>query len=282
MDVRLKPLPWAKSLLRDTKSSVTAVTAGLGAGKTHAGFQWHLLRCLLNRNSPNSAVLYPTFAECRQIGQERYHETLQEARFKEGRDYPIFTSQIDPRIELSILGHCIRFLSGDNPRRLRAAEYSHMYADEVADLDEDVYSMARSRVRCRRAAHLQSLWTGVPQGLTWFADEFDSDTQEGWTKPTATDHYCDRYIEEFDTTLRFRRIRVRTDDNPYLPDSYVAELIEEFGHNENLLRAYRHGIFCPLFTGLAYTFSEVRHVETHEAVKELPIELCWDFNIELV
>ena len=281
MQLQIEPLPWARELLNDLESDVVAVTAGLGAGKTHAANQKHFLLSLINDKSPFSAYVLPTHSEIKGIGFPRMEETLIEAGLTLGKDFEIYTSQLDPKVVLKITGQEIKYLSAHKPQRIRAFEYSHASGDEVGDWPYDEYRNLRSRVRCRRAKVRQTILWGAPQGIGWFADEFDSDTIEGWNRDKKRDHWKVSTVSErgVDYEFLFRRLRVRTDDNPFLPSSYVAELVQNFAHNKNKLKSYREGIFAPFYEGNAVqAFNEERHLQDLEINEHLPIYFCWDFN----
>lgn len=281
MQLQITALPWARELLNDQKSDVIAVTAGLGSGKTHAANQKHLLLSLINDKSPFSAYVLPTHSEIKGVGFPRMEETLTEAGLTIGKDFEIFTSQIDPKIVLKFLNHEIKYLSAHKPQRIRAFEYSHASGDEVGDWPYEAYRNLRSRVRCKRAKVRQTVLWGAPQGLGWFADEFDSDTLDGWNRDKERDHWRLTTVSDrgIDYEFLFRRMRIRTDDNPFVPGSYVAELVQNFSYNKNKLKAYRDGIFAPFYEGNAVqAFNEDRHIQEIEISRHLPIYYCWDFN----
>lgn len=281
MDLNFQPLQILEKVLVDTHSNHIAITAGLGSGKTHNAFLWHILRCFTNFRSNNSCVVYPTSSEIKGVAIPRMDETLEELGFRNGKDFESFTSPADAKTILYFLnGHTIRYLSGDKPKRFRAFEYSHALVDECGDLKDEVFTLLPTRVRCKKAVVRQILWIGAPQGINKFADMFDSDTLPGWVKDARADHSKVDIDKESGRAIRYRRIRLSSDDNPYLPGDYIPTMMARIGHNKNLVKSYRHGYFCPLFEGTAYGDynPDLHDIDDVQPDPHLEIPLTFDFN----
>lgn len=232
------------------------------------------MRCFENDKSSFSVFIEPIFAKISDTAIPTFRKVLAELGFEESKDFEIFKTPF-PKLILKATGHEIHFISGDRPQMIIGVEYSHGTIDESGDCKQDVFLNARSRLRCPNAKVRQLLCVGSPQGINWFADTFDSETQEGWKEIGPR-----RWLNE---TRNFQRWRLRTDDNPFLPEDYVSILEDTYGHNRNLIRSYRDGIFCPLYEGTAYkTYDPDRHNVDPEPTPLRTIALAWDFNIELV
>lgn len=281
MELNFQPLAPFRKILEDFNSNHIAITAGLGSGKTHNGYLWFILRCLLNFASPNSCVVYPTNNEIKGVAIPRIEEALEELGFRNGRDFESFTNPVDPRTILHFCNkHTIRYLSADKPKRFRAYEYSHALVDECGDTKDEAFTLLPTRVRCKEAKYRQILWLGAPQGITKFAEMFDSDTLPGWVFDAPADHSKVEVDPETKREIRYRRLRVSTDDNHHLPENYIPELMARIGHNKNMVKSYRHGYFSPLYEGTAYANynPESHDVDEFEADPNLEVALTFDFN----
>lgn len=243
---------WVGQAIKDLETSVYAVTAGLGAGKTHGLCQWHHERAQRNYNADISFFVEPTYRLIQQGAIPKYRKVLSDFGLVAGRDYRLYKSPF-PRIVYKNLPHEheVHFISGDNPDLIVSADISHATEDESGIIPREVTSNISARIRDNRAEVRQFFRGGAPQGVNDFAEAFDSDTQEGWDRSIDRDHTKDLEIE--DVLVRYRRFTVWTDDNSYLPPDYIAKnIMAPFGHNPNLIKSYRYGLFCPLVEGVVY------------------------------
>jgi len=282
--IEIKGAWWVGEALQDTESSVMAVTAGLGSGKTHGGCQWHHYLCTLNAGCNFSGFMEPTFQKVIDTAIPTYQKVLQAFCLSEGRDYRVVKSPY-PKIVYERLHktvkHEVHFLSAETPDKIAGVEYSHGSEDEAGINSGEARRNFRGRLyRDTRAVRSQFLLFGAPQGINEFADEFDSDTQEGWVKPHSRDHYKLTISEG--TVIKRRRFILWTDDNPFVSKQYLAELQDTYGHNPNLIRSYRYGQFCPLTEGAAFSNYLPQKHDTQDVKPSPfnPIIMCWDFNAE--
>lgn len=258
--------------LSDLESAVIVLTGGLGAGKTFSLWVKHLSLCAVNSESELSAIFEPIYSKIIDTVIPTGRKVLNMMGFVENVHYKFTTSQPSPKCVLLASGQEIHLRSAENPETIVAVEYSHVSGDELAIWKEDAYRNCRSRIRCPRAKVHQFIGATAPQGVNWAADEFDSDSQEGWT-----------YTEErdaFHPGKRIRRLTMWTDENPYIPAGYLRSLREIYGHNPNLIQSYRYGMFCPLVSGSAYAnYSPQRHdIPDKDADPFRELVLSWDFN----
>lgn len=250
----------------------TAITAGLGSGKTHGGAQLHHLLALHNQEAPFSGWMEPTYTLIKLAAIPTYKKVLESFNYREGRDYDVYISS-PPRIVYRRSGHQVVFISGDNPNNVVAFELSHASIDEAGACNGDAQRNFRTRVRHPKAKILFNSIFGAPQGINAFADEFDSDTLPDWEAIHWRYH---RHAKK-----PFERLILWTDDNPELPGGYIGSLMDTYGHNPNLIKSYRYGLFSPLTEGVAVpNYIPQKHDLTINIEPDpfLDIDLTWDFN----
>lgn len=263
--------------MQDRETRVFAATAGLGAGKTHGKSQWHHQRVLDNPRSPFSGFYEPIFQKIHDAAIPTYKKVLNAVGYIEGIDYRIIKTPY-PKLIYSFNNHEVHFCSAERPDKIVAVEYSHSTIDEAGAIVVEAYRNVRSRTRCTLAEISQVFVGGVPQGITWYAEAFDSDTIPGWNTSEPRDHYIIRRSD--DGEVKYRRFTIWTDDNPFISKTYLQELQDTYGHNPNLIRSYRYGQFCPLVEGAAYkNYLPQKHdIDDRYAEPLRPIVLCFDFN----
>jgi hypothetical protein len=263
---------WVGEAIKDSETEVFAVTAGLGAGKTHGEVQWHhLLSTEFNREAKYSAFLEPTFQKIHDAAIPTFRKVLAQCGYTEGRDFRVIKSPY-PKLIYIETGHEVHFLSADAPNKIIAAEYSHASEDESGIITREASDNLRSRIRAPGGTRWQMFKSGAPQGLNDFSDVFDSETLPGWDLSELKDH---RHRER-----KFRRFTVWTDDNPHIRPGYIELLQDTYGHSAALIQSYRFGRFVPFTSGLAASnYAPQRHVVTDIAGDPaLGIDLTWDFN----
>ena len=271
---------WVQEFVEDTKTNLLAVTAGLGSGKTHGGCDWHHDRTIVNGESGLSVVMFPSYQKIHDAAIPTYKRVLYEQGLRENLHYKVYKSPY-PRLVYPSSGHEVHFVSGERPDMLIASEYSHAFVDESGSTKEDAARLLITRVRCPRAKARQILFGGAPQGITWFADWFDSDTNSGWDRDEERDHRLTKRNATTGEETRYRRVRLTSYDNPFLPDGYIQSLYNTYAHNQNYLQSYIYGLFCPLQEGNCYAeYNPERH-DVSEDIKADPhttLYLSWDFN----
>lgn len=263
---------WVGEAIKDDSTEVFAVTAGLGAGKTHGEVQWHhILSSEFNREAKYSAFLEPTFQKIHDAAIPTFRKVLGQCGYTEGRDYRVIKSPY-PKLIYTETGHEVHFLSADAPNKIIAAEYSHASEDESGIISREASDNLRSRIRAPGGNRWQMFKSGAPQGLNDFSEVFDSETKPGWDRSVDKDH---RNVDR-----KFRRFIVWTDDNPHIRPGYISLLEDTYGHNAALIQSYRYGRFVPFTSGLAASnYAPQRHIVTDiEPDPAIGIDLSWDFN----
>lgn len=272
-NVRVPAAWWVGEAINDDRSVLLCITAGLGSGKTHGLCQWHHYRKQQNPTVPFSGFMEPNYNLIMKAAIPTYRKVLESYGMKEGYDFEVVKSPF-PLIRYLDAPpyHEVHFVSAHNPGHIVAVEYGWATEDEAALNDVDASRNFRSRIRDGRSRHLQLFKGGAPDGINHLAEQFDSDTLPGWITSDERDH--------IQPSRKYRRFKVWTDDNPFLPEGYLDQLQDIYGHNPNLIRAKRYGEFCELSEGNAYrNYSPQKHdIDDVEPEPYQPIHLTWDFN----
>jgi len=258
---------WVREAIQDAATKVFAVTAGLGSGKTHGECQCHHDRVLKNK-SRFSFFMMPTHQKIRDAAVPTYEKVLAQQGYVEGVHYDIVKS---PSYVLRYCnGREVHFISGNTPKQLVATEYGHGTIDEAGSITEEVYKLARTRLRDINGDN-QLMMGGVPQGLNYYSDLFNEVT-DGWIERETRDW--------LQLDKGFRRFRLTSYHNPFLPADYVQNLIQLYGENSPYTLSYVYGIFCALTEGNVYSnYTPVKHkVPDIQPDPALTIYLTMDFN----
>ena len=268
---------WVDEAIRDTLSDSIGVSAGLGSGKTHGLCQWHYQRCLDNKDAPQSAFVMPTYQKIFDTAIPTYCKVLNSIGLKVREHFEIVKSPF-PKITYNGLEHEVHFLSANNPEHIVGVEYSHAGCSESGSLKEEALNNVIARTRHNKATIIQKLFEGAPQGLNRFADMFNAEELPGWRKMAEKD-----YQKVFETEagpVVFRRFRVSTYDNPFIPPSYIPNLLQTYAGRENYIRAYIHGFFVPLNVGNVFGNynPDLHDLKDRDPDPYLTIYLTFDFN----
>ena len=231
---------------------VSALIGGFGCGKTRVG----LVKCFLslaNLKNPslgksNGLVLYPTFSLAEEVFVEPFCRVLE----KNNVHY-----------NYNIAQHKFKTMYGDikiyvtnQAHKIVGSNYTWCYIDEI-----DVESKRNAEItvnkalgRLRGCDNAELFMTTTPEGFK-FAHEY-----------LVTKASDDKVV-----------VHGKTTDNPYLPESYIQSLRDNY--DENLLKAYLEGQFCNLQKGNTYVFDRQENVQRCEYDKAQPIHCAWDFNV---
>lgn len=266
-------IPWfTGELLKDLDNDLLLMTGGLGSGKTHAEWMKHLDMCAYNSESPVSVFFEPTYPKIFDTAIPTFRKVAQGLGYLENVHFSIKTGQPYPRIYLHTSGQEIQLRSAEVPSSIVGFEASHASCDEVAAMRRESFENIQSRVRCPKARKWQTTAGGAPQGITWLAEVYDSDTLPGWEHVHARNAISNK--------LSARRLTLWSDENTFLGRNYLNTIQRIYGHNANLIKAYRYGIFCPLVNGSCYAnyLPQIHDMEDRDPDAALTIELCFDFN----
>ena len=271
---------WVAEAIDDYQSSVIACTAGMGSGKTDGGSDW-LLDCVdVNYECPFYAFMEPTYQKVMDTAIPTMQRVLQRYGRAEDWHYKVIKSPHPKIIFKDIRWNPeVHFISAEKPDRIAAVQYTCALEDEAGVNKVAARRNLRTRLyRQSNARKQQFMVMGAPQGINAFAEEFDSETLDGWDTSHSRDHILRREVEG--VIVQKRRFIIHTDDNPFVPRQYIIELQDTYGHNPMLIQSYRFGRFCPLSERAAFSnYMPQKHdVEGFEPDPYLDIILKWDFN----
>lgn len=275
----LSLLWWQEELLLDTTSDVIAVTGGYGSAKTFGSVLW--LYNHLQRN-PGCDALYiqPQYSLIKRVAIPAINSVFAVFGLVEGVHYSVYTSNDNPRVELCN-SQVIYLLSAERPEAIVGiTTVCGMVIDEAGLCAHDAYLKAMARLRTKQATQIQALLTGTPEGINWFCELFDSDSQAGWEHRRNGRDSSKQVVGEHGVTT-YRRIRATTFANQHnLKGGYINNLFETWGHNKNYIDSYVYGYFRPFATGLAYNYEAAKHkIKYIEPSPHIPLYLSWDYNI---
>lgn len=263
-----------------------AVTAGLGSGKTHGSGQFLYDRIALNYIKRTEARFWAYMMPIYELIHNTAIPTLQKILdgygIDEGPDYEIVKSPFPKLIFKARPYREIHFLSGNRPEKIKSVEFADAIVDEPGVTKWESIERLRERLRAKSITN-QMLLPGTPEGLNRFADEFDSDKNEGWDKSKNRDHTLERYNRVTKSVTRLRRFRLTTFDNKdFLPDGYIEQLFDTHRANEAYIQSYVYGFFVPLVTGNCYSNykPQLHDFPDMEPQGERDLELTWDFNAD--
>lgn len=220
---------------------------GYGAGKTFIGAMKALALAVINPGLPG-ALIAPT----QQMAQEVVGQTLME--LLDLHRVPYDYSPTYRRVSFP-WGSLIQLRSAEKPHRLKGLNLAWVGVDEAAQISEEAWQVALSRVRHPRARLRQAFITTTPEGFNWLHRRFIAQD-----RPEA------------------EVIRAATTDNPFLPPDYAARLADSL--SPDLARQYLEGRFVNTATGRVYhAFSRREHVARLETQPDHPLALACDFNV---
>lgn len=224
------PITPFQSRLLECTARHFAAPAGLGSSKTHGIVLKAAQLSAINPGHPGF-IVEPTATHVRNVLVPEFYKFANRVggsfRHYEGK-------------RLGVLRHSggefpIALFSGDRPDAVVGINAAWGLVDEAGAQKGRLLEQARERVRVRDAPLLQYGELGVPQGF----DEFYA-------------------FAEGNPPDDFELIRGRTEDNPFLDEGYVPNLLSRFSEAE--AQQYMRGHFVSRH-GVVYTyFDPDRHV----------------------
>lgn len=254
------------ALIKDVSTRHIGIAAGLGAGKTHALVRKHHHLCCIN-NKSDSWYSAPTFELADQVCVPAYVDYLTELKMVEGIHYSLHRGKLILQYHFPNLQAKVFFKTAMNWQRWVGKEISHYTADEPARTPRQAWERANDRVRCPKAAVLQSIYGGTPDIVPkddWYYDLFAGKTYAALKAKN-----------------KVRLIHARTDDNPFRVQGYLDTLFDSYGHNPNLIKCYIFGEFVVITENLAYeNYSESKNDVNRPPVEKInELHMMWDFNV---
>lgn len=272
---------WVDRAIKDLISSKMAVTAGLGSGKSHGAIQWIYERLRANPKCERFSYMMPIYELIHNTAIPKTRKVLDDIGLVEGRHFEIIKSPY-PRciFKTTKAGQSIDYLSGNRPDKIKSVEYGCGVVDEPGVTEKESKKRLRERLRDLNCTVNQLMEIGTPEGINDYAEEYDSDKNEGWDRSSPRDHILKRLTED-NKIIQLRRFRVTTYDNQeFLPPGYITELLDTHRGNQAYIDSYIYGLFVPLISGGAYSNYKPR---LHDIADIDPdpmrdIILTWDFN----
>ena len=253
--IRNNLLPHQEKFCKDTKHRKLALVCGFGAGKTYALVSKSFMLAAMNVGHI-SAIFEPTNVMLRDILIRTMNDLLEEWEIP----YTLRASPL-PEYVLSFQEgtHTILLRTILTYQRLRGQNLCAVGFDEADTVPkrdaEQAMNMALARLR---SGNIQQFYaTTTPEGHGWAFETFEKNKKE-------------------DTRL----IKGKTSDNPFLPDTFIPSLEENYP--PQLIKAYLNGEFVNLTTGAVYSrFDRNKHL-----INSIPFDIKMetlligiDFNV---
>ena len=249
--------PGQLAFVEDQTTEILGVSAGYGAGKTRALCAKAVHLAAANQGFIG-AVMEPTGPLIRDIWQNDFDDFLESY----GIPYTFRASPL-PEYVLHLPSGDTKILcrSFENWTRIIGLNLAWVLADEIDTVTPSIASRAFPKILGRlRSGNIRQFGAAsTPEGFRWMFNTFASEDAQGRT---------DR-----------RLIKMRTQDNPYLPADFIERL--QANYDPNLLRAYLDGEFINLTTGTVYDrFDRAKHVITElPDISREPLRVGVDFNV---
>jgi hypothetical protein len=249
--------PGQRAFVEDQSTQIIGLSAGYGAGKTRALCAKTLALAIANQRFVG-CVMEPTGPLIRDIWQNDFEA------FLEHYDIP-YSFRASPLAEyvLHLPGGDTKIIcrSFENWSRIIGLNLAWVLADEIDTVTPSIAEKAFPKIlgRLRSGNVRQFGAASTPEGFRWMWNTFG--TEEAQQRP-------DRKL-----------IKMRTADNPHLPQDFIERL--EANYDPSLLQAYLMGEFTNLTTGQVYDrFDRAKHVTTDVPdVSDEPLRVGVDFNI---
>ena len=249
--------PGQLAFVDDQDTQIIGLSAGYGAGKTRS-LCAKAVQLAINNQGFTGAVMEPTAPLIRDIWQNDFETFLE--------NYGIpYTQRQSPLPEylLHLPDGDARILcrSFENWSRIIGLNLAWVLADEIDTVAPSIADRAFPRIlaRLRSGNQRQFGVASTPEGFRWMWNTFGSNEAQKKT---------DRKL-----------IKMRTYDNPHLPQDFITRLEENY--EKGLLQAYLNGEFCNITTGQVYDrFNRTVHVtDTLPDITNEPLRIGLDFNI---
>ena len=241
----------------NSNTEILGLSAGYGAGKTRALCAVCVKLAALNVGF-TGAVMEPTGPLIRDIWQADFEQFLEHYEIPytfRASPLPEYVLHL-PKGDTKIL--CRSF---ENWSRIIGLNLAFVLADEIDTVAPSVCDRAFPKIlgRLRSGNVRQFCAASTPEGFRWMWNTFGSEAAQ----------------EREDRKL----IRMRTQDNPHLPDDFIERMQANF--DPSMLQAYLNGEFDNLTTGQVYDrFTREKNIITAKPDIGLdPLRVGLDFNI---
>jgi hypothetical protein len=249
--------PGQLAFVEDQTTEIIGLSAGYGAGKTRSLVAKAVVLSASNQGFIG-CVMEPTGPLIRDIWQTDFEAFLEQYEIP----YTFRASPL-PEYVLHLPGGDTKILcrSFENWSRIIGLNLAWVLADEIDTVTPSIAEKAFPKIlgRLRSGNVRQFGAASTPEGFRWMWNTFGTEQAQ----------------QRKDRKL----IRMRTADNPHLPQDFIERL--QANYDPSLLQAYLEGQFCNLTTGQVYDrFDRAKHVTTDiPDVSDEPLRIGVDFNI---
>lgn len=244
----------------DTPEGKLLFTGGYGSGKTTTLVAKCLKLSAINYPLPGIFTV-PDFGHV----EDTIIPALTELDPSNNQPWFLDTSQFHYSLRTHVLewegGGAWHFQSGKYALSIKGPQRAWGAMDEPGIQSYEAWRNTVNRVRHPGARLRQMICAGTPEGLNWLADQFTQDDR-----------------------TNYKLYRMKTEQNVELlkwqPD-YIKQVMENATEAE--LRSYLGGEIVNLVGAMAYpTFSRTIHwtEEVPGAIPDLPLRICFDFNVD--
>tara|TARA_R100001509_G_scaffold36738_1_gene19758 strand:- start:215 stop:1558 length:1344 start_codon:yes stop_codon:yes gene_type:complete len=241
----------------NSNTEILGLSAGYGAGKTRALCAVCVKLAALNVGF-TGAVMEPTGPLIRDIWQNDFEQFLEHYEIPytfRASPLPEYILHL-PEGDTKIL--CRSF---ENWSRIIGLNLAFVLADEIDTVSPSVCDRAFPKIlgRLRAGNVRQFCAASTPEGFRWMWNTFGSE---------AAQERTDRKL-----------IRMRTQDNPHLPDDFIERM--QANYDSSMLQAYLNGEFTNLTTGQVYDrfIRKDNVIDTLPEYQNEPLRIGVDFNI---
>lgn len=231
---------------------VALYQGGYGSGKTFSG---SLLGILIALKYPRIKGLVgaQTFPLVRDTTLISYFEHLDNMGFKKGVHYHYLKSEG----KLSFInGSEILFRYFEDDTKLKSLNLGFVEIEEMSDIPESTFKMLLGRLR----------QSGIPQYRLF--GHTNPESSKGWIYKTFVENPKPNY----------RLIIAPTNQNVFLPDGFVQNLKKAY--DSEYYRINVLGEFGNYSRGLVTKGFCNDNIRRINYIKELPIHICCDFNVD--
>lgn len=242
---------WDKKWGTNGNDQLVAWFSGRGGGKTKIGARKILKLAKLNRGT-QLLVCAPTYKMLSNPVLEYLKSALEDCKIPNQywKQDNYFILWGDTKII------CRSFEDAD---KIRGLEVSAAWIDELREGDKDAIDTILACVRDPRATLRQTFVTSTPNGYDFMWDI--------WGDPESKTLRSGRAVAYFS----------RTDDNVFLPPSFIDMLMETY--DEQVIKQELLGQFVNVSQkNIYYNFDRATHVGNYEFDPNLPIHIGHDFN----
>ena len=222
------------------------LVAGFGSGKSYAGVIKTIIQ-KLKHPQHRVAVYLPTYNLIRDVSLPIFTEALNNLNIK------FKLNKVDKTITIPNNSQ-ILFRTLSEPELIIGYETAYSWIDEADLVPKDKMELAYNKILGRNRSIENALidTTSTPEGFKWLYEQ----SQNG----------------------RWHVIKAKTTDNKFLPDSYIAQLREQYP--EELLAAYLNGEFVNLTSGSVYShYDRFTHSTDRTIRPKDALHIGQDFNV---